>query len=319
MSMMDYYIWALNAVSLLAGGAAIYFFLKIYPGVKRGSIAWLLLATTSIFLVATPLAPYAMRSRFDPEFFVLLSTYWSAVYAAFFAGAGFVLYRTFARVPTSSLGEFLLGEVRFERPALGTKPKNPQLAAMLGSSALVEYTPAVRYEDAASEIAWSCISHGRNVLLVTSQPRSAAYAREFSEALKENAIKIMSVGTKDSAKKNGAVVELSPEELYSLFEIIESLPENCAIIFESTSQLAERLGAESVFNFLLGAAERKKRGMSIVGFVNVEKHSKRELELLGELFVGRLRAGERAITQLKGGRGEVPFKNYIDYEAFSLR
>lgn len=316
--MMDYWTWALNGVSFVAGSAAVYFFLKIYPRVKKGSIAWLLLATASIFLVAAPLIPYAMRSGVDSELLVLLSTYWGAVYAAFFAGAGLVLYRTFVRVPISSLGEFLIGEVRFAVPAKRGEAKNPQLIAMLENSALIEHSPAVRYEDAVSEIVSSCLSHGRNVLLVTSQPRSEAYAKEFSGTLKEAAVKIASVSMAANmpAKAGGGVLEIPAEEVYSLLDAIAALPEDCAVVFENASQLVQRLGAESAFNLLLSTVERKK---SVICLLDAERHGMRELELLGDLFVSRLKVGEDSISPLKGKGLATPFKNYIDYVAFNLR
>lgn len=81
---------------------------------ERGSLAWALLAVTAVFLIATSLIELVSYS--DLEFTMLLFTYRDAVYTTFFAGAGYVLYRAFTRIPTESLGRFLAEGLKFEKP-----------------------------------------------------------------------------------------------------------------------------------------------------------------------------------------------------------
>ncbi len=81
---------------------------------ERGSLAWALLAVTAVFLIATSLIELVSYS--DLEFTTLLFTYRDAVYTTFFAGAGYVLYRAFTRIPTESLGRFLAEGLKFEKP-----------------------------------------------------------------------------------------------------------------------------------------------------------------------------------------------------------
>ena len=45
------------SIAMACGFAAIYFWVKVYFETKKGSIAWLLLALTSIFLITSAIFP----------------------------------------------------------------------------------------------------------------------------------------------------------------------------------------------------------------------------------------------------------------------
>lgn len=106
------------SVSLSAGIAAIYFWVKVYYETKKGSIAWLLLALTAIFLITTSIFPSVAVSVPDPtvsETILIYLGFWSAVYTSIFAAAGFMMYTAFNTIPREKLGDFLLEGMVFQK------------------------------------------------------------------------------------------------------------------------------------------------------------------------------------------------------------
>lgn len=106
------------SISLSAGIAAIYFWVKVYYETKKGSIAWLLLALTAIFLITTSIFPSVAVSVPDPtvsETVLIYLGFWSAVYTSIFAAAGFMMYTAFRTIPREKLGDFLLEGMVFQK------------------------------------------------------------------------------------------------------------------------------------------------------------------------------------------------------------
>lgn len=109
------------SISLLSGIIAIYFWVRVYYETQKGSIAWLLLALTAVFLISTSIFPYIAVTMPDPTVtetvFVFLG-FWSAVYTSIFAAAGLLMFKAFKTVPRESLGDFLIDGMVFNKPPL---------------------------------------------------------------------------------------------------------------------------------------------------------------------------------------------------------
>lgn len=106
------------SISLSAGIASIYFWVRVYYETKKGSIAWLLLALTAIFLITTSIFPSVAVSVPDTtvsETILIYLGFWSAVYTSIFAAAGFMMYTAFKTIPREKLGDFLLEGMVFQK------------------------------------------------------------------------------------------------------------------------------------------------------------------------------------------------------------
>ncbi len=107
-------IEVLGWISVIAGSVAIFYWIKIYKELNKGSLAWLLLTLSSIFMITTPMYFYFYNTGiFRPEFIVFALMFWGAVYVSFFAAAGYTLNRTFTRVPRGSVGKYLMEGFQF--------------------------------------------------------------------------------------------------------------------------------------------------------------------------------------------------------------
>ncbi|MCD4703912.1 MAG: DUF3795 domain-containing protein [Methanosarcinaceae archaeon] len=107
------------SISLVGGLAAMYFWIRLYFETKKGSIAWLLLALTSVFIVSTSIFPSLSISLQDPDVTDIVLTLlglWSAVYTSLFAIAGLLLFQAFRNIPRETLGDFLIDGMVFNRP-----------------------------------------------------------------------------------------------------------------------------------------------------------------------------------------------------------
>jgi len=107
------------SISLLGGTMATYFWIRVYYETQKGSVAWLLLALTAVFLVSTAIFPSLAVSNPDPdvtETILIYLGFWSAVYTCVFASAGFLMFKAFKTVPRESLGDFLIEGMVFNKP-----------------------------------------------------------------------------------------------------------------------------------------------------------------------------------------------------------
>jgi hypothetical protein len=105
------------SISLSAGIAAIYFWVRIYLETQKGSIAWLLLALTAVFLISTSIFQSVAISNPDPivtETMFLFLGFWGAVYTSVFAGAGLMMFNAFRTIPREKLGDFLIEGMIFQ-------------------------------------------------------------------------------------------------------------------------------------------------------------------------------------------------------------
>jgi hypothetical protein len=106
------------SISLSAGIASVYFWVRVYYETKKGSTAWLLLALTAVFLITTSIFPSVAVSVPDPtvsETILIYLGFWSAVYTSIFAAAGFMMFTAFRTIPREKLGDFLLEGMTFQK------------------------------------------------------------------------------------------------------------------------------------------------------------------------------------------------------------
>lgn len=114
---MDLVFMGFVAISLIAGLIAAFMWIRVYNHTQRGSIAWLLLALTAVFLITTSVFPaITIRYYGVEEVMIVFLAFWSAVYTSTFAGAGFLIDRAFKTVPREQIGEFLVEGMVFDRP-----------------------------------------------------------------------------------------------------------------------------------------------------------------------------------------------------------
>ncbi len=106
------------SVSLATGMAAIYFWVRVHLETQKGSIAWLLLALTAVFLITTSIFSSVAVSNSDPlvtETILIFLGFWGAVYTSIFAAAGFMMFNAFRTIPREKLGDFLLEGMVFQK------------------------------------------------------------------------------------------------------------------------------------------------------------------------------------------------------------
>ncbi|MDW7731907.1 MAG: DUF3795 domain-containing protein [Methanolobus sp.] len=106
------------SVSLSTGIAAIYFWVRVHLEAQNGSIAWLLLALTAVFLITTSIFSSVAVSNSDPlvtETILVFLGFWGAVYTTIFAAAGFIMFNAFRTIPREKLGDFLLEGMIFQK------------------------------------------------------------------------------------------------------------------------------------------------------------------------------------------------------------
>ncbi|WP_406656702.1 DUF3795 domain-containing protein [Methanolobus sp. ZRKC2] len=106
------------SVSLSTGIAAIYFWVRVHLETQKGSIAWLLLALTAVFLITTSIFSSLAVSNSDPlitETILIFMGFWGAVYTTIFAAAGFIMFNAFRTIPREKLADFLLEGMVFQK------------------------------------------------------------------------------------------------------------------------------------------------------------------------------------------------------------
>ncbi|MBN2110997.1 MAG: DUF3795 domain-containing protein [Methanosarcinaceae archaeon] len=106
------------SVSLSTGVAAIYFWVRVHLETQKGSVAWLLLALTAVFLIAASIFSSLAVSNSDPlitETILIFLGFWGAVYTTVFAAAGFIMFNAFRTIPREKLGDFLLEGMIFQK------------------------------------------------------------------------------------------------------------------------------------------------------------------------------------------------------------
>lgn len=301
------------SVSLLGGMAAIYFWIKVYEDTRRGSVAWLLLALTAIFLVTTAIFPALAVGNSDQnvvETILLFLGFWSAVYTSIFAAAGFLMFRAFKTIPRQNLGDFLLEGMVFRKNEQEIAKYNPDdtenIAKLLQWSTLIEYTPRTRYEDSVIEMCLRFYGETTNVVLVSTEPRTSIYKDRLGELMDIGAMKFIELScTEEKLMEKDGVIILPKNELDSFFDLTSKLPAGCALIFEPLSHMLLTEGEDLTYTFVTRMAENfASKEIVLVGLINSHAHPKDIVSRIEGLFVNIAEESEDSIKIVKGSKDE---------------
>lgn len=297
-----------SIIALLGGGIAIYFWAEIQNKTQKGSQAWLLLSITSVFLITTPLFPILTRNRgVDLEFMTTMLLFWGAVYMCFFAGAGYLLDRTFSLVPRSSIGRYLIEGFEFARPVAR---ESKGISKLLSTSGAVGYTKDDRLEDAVLETALDLIAEGKNVVLMTTMPQSGVYAEYLKVEIEKAHLRLVNISVDGKECKDPGAVNISSENIGDALGIIESLPEDSAFLVSPVGAIYgdDLLALEN----LVEAASEK--GVALYGFIEKGR------SVLDDFFLTRVDIEGDVLYPQKSPVDEpILIENYVDYEKFMLR
>ncbi|TQD26350.1 DUF3795 domain-containing protein [Methanolobus vulcani] len=302
------------SISLACGLAAIYFWVKVYFETKKGSIAWLLLALTAIFLITSSIFPsIAIGSQDEDitELVFLFLGFWSAVYTSIFASAGFLMLQAFTTIPREKLGDFLIEGMIFTKPVeseddMEELPEVEQMSKLLSRSTLIEYTPKTRYEDSVIEICLRLYGEMVNTVLVSTQPRTEMYKEKIGDLMDIGAMKFIEISstTKTVTNEEG-IVKLPADEIEKFFELTSKLPEGCAVVFEPISQLILTDGEQRTYEFMSEMVERFSASkLLLVGMINKDAHDLQIISRFEGLFLNLADEKDAKIRVVKGGKEE---------------
>ena len=302
------------SISMACGSAAIYYWVKVYLETKRGSIAWLLLALTSIFLITSAIFPSIAISSQDTditETIFLFLGFWSSVYIAIFAAAGFLMFQAFRTVPREKLGDYLIEGMVFTKALHSEEdieniPEVDQISTLLKRSTLVEYTPKTRYEDSVIEISLRLYGEMVNTVLVSTQPRTAMYKEKIGDLMDIGAMKFIEISsTSDQLNNEDGIIKLPTDELDKFFELTSKLPKGCAVIFEPISQLILTKGEKETYQFVSEMVERfAANELLLVGMINKAAHEEQIVARFEGLFLNLAEEEGTKIRLIKGGNEE---------------
>ncbi|WP_340818901.1 DUF3795 domain-containing protein [Methanolobus sp. WCC4] len=299
------------SISMACGLAAIYFWLRVYFETKKGSIAWLLLALTAIFLITTSVFPSIAISSQDAditEMILLFMGLWSMVYTGIFAAAGIMMFQAFQTVPREKLGDFLIEGMVFTEPEEGmeTLPEVEQISTLLSRSTLIEYTPRTRYEDSVIEICLRLYGEMVNTVLVSTQPRTAMYQEKIGDLMDIGAMKFIEISsTNKNLSNEEGIIKLPDDELDKFFELTSKLPKGCAVVFEPITQLLLTEGEEKCYTFISEMVQRfASSELLLVGMINKAAHDEQTISRFEGLFLNLAEEEDAKIRLVKGGKEE---------------
>ena len=372
-----------TVISFFSGSLAIYFWIGVYNEVKKGTIAWLLLALTAVFLITSAIFPMIVISRPQPnlgEVALVFLSFWSSLYTTTFCLAGFLIFRAFRTVPKENLGDFLLEGMTFQKPptvpsACGTNcsmcslytekacsgcfkenegegsercpiylcvnekdikscwdceerpncdtysanldkspikdqrdyvPSVDEISNLMGQSAILEYTPSDRYEDAVIELTLRFFGELRSVVLVSSEPRTSIYREKLSDLLDISVIKFVEISsTGDEITSENGIVKVPITCLDQFTSLFDKLPEGVRVIFEPISHLITMRGVDTIYPLISEVVEvSSKKKLDIVAMMNSEVHDRETMSKFESLFFNRAVLSSDRIKVIKGKKGE---------------
>ncbi|MDY6958069.1 MAG: DUF3795 domain-containing protein [Halobacteriota archaeon] len=372
-----------TVISFFSGSLAIYFWIGVYNEVKKGTIAWLLLALTSVFLIASAIFPMIVISQPQPnltEVALVFLSFWSSLYTTTFGVAGFLIFRAFRTVPKENLGDFLLEGMSFQKPptvpsACGTNcslcslyvdkacsgcfkenesgdsdrcptylcvsekdfktcwdceqrpdcekyeenlnkspikdqrdyaPTVDEISNLMGQSAILEYTPSDRYEDAVIELTLRFFGELRSVVLISSEPRTSIYREKLSDLLDISVIKFVEISSiGDEITSDNGIVKVPISCLDQFTSLFDKLPEGVRIIFEPISHLITLKGIDAIYPLISEVVEvSSEKKLDILAMMNSEVHDREIMSKFESLFFNRAVLSSDRIKVIKGKKGE---------------
>jgi len=219
----------------------------------------------------------------------------------------------------------VLSRLTFVKPAVAREESAAKYNLALGSNALIEYEPKDRYEEAVISTVFSYTATGKNVVLVSQQPRINVYIESMKELIESKAVNIVELTLFSPlaqpqifsrTEKEMLSIPISVETLERLKEITEVLPEESVFIFESLSQLIITRGEEKkelVYRFISALIEElSNMKIMFVAFLNQNAHTKETIAAYEGIFLKIFKLEDKKLISLKGESAEVEL---IDYKA----
>ena len=294
-------------ISLFLGLLAMYFWIQVYFEMKKGSLAWLLLALTSVFLITTSIFPAIAITYSEPviqSIVLSILAFWSVVYLGTFVAAGFLVHRAFKTVPKENIGEYLVEGLTFEIPTAD------EVSNLLGKTTLIEYTTQSRYVDGVIELTYRFFGELRTVILFSSEPRASMYREKLMDLVDVGAMKFVEVCMEgDEISIEDEIVRVPVTKMDQILELFDQLPAGARIIFEPLSHLISMLGKDETYRLLSRVVERTSRlKLDLVAFINKEAHDDETINRFRGLFVNYAEVTSDRIRVVKGKKeGHIRF------------
>lgn len=224
----------------------------------------------------------------------------------------------------------------FHQPAHDEKSGVSAFLDILGSSALIEYTPKEDYSMSVVHIAASYLSAGKNVVIVSQAPRDRIYREKFDYFISKNIAKVVSLVSDSQTLKFNVfhvqgdtsaeeeeiqkeAIHVSIYNLEHLSEIVDHMPKGSVLIFEALSGLFLGLAEDSasVYKFFTGIVEKISRmDRRVVAYINSAAHEPNVVSSYEGLFLNILRLEGDEVVSLKGVVKKIPFESFE--ESFSM-
>ena len=172
---------------------------------------------------------------------------------------------------------------------------------IFGESALIEYTSDTRLKEVVASIVREHVANDRDVFLVSMQPRSAEYRREFAELIEKGRVRVINLATKGKPPASDSGIEEVPISNLEYFNaVFEEMPAGALFIFEPLSSVILTLGAEHAYRFISRTAEHlSNEGLFFICFINREMHDAKEISSFRELFMNVAEIREGRIRRIR--------------------
>lgn len=295
---------AFVVISLVAGLAAMFLWVMVYQNVQKGSIAWLLLALTAVFLITTTIFPTMLIQYSGDEAatnaMLMFLAFWSVVYTSTFAGAGFLIYRAFKTIPKEHIGEFLVEGM------VWSIPEADEISRLFGKSVLVEYTPESRYEDAVIEITLRIFGECRNAVLISNEPRISEYKNKLHDLVDIGAMKFIEISaTAEEIVEQNSIVTLPMNQVEQFSDLFQQMHEGLWIIFEPVSHLISEHGVDRAYDIISKSVEFfSHKQFNVIALINKDAHDKSVIGKFEGLFLNQADLTTDKIRVRKGRQEE---------------
>ena len=293
-----------STISLIAGLIAMFMWVRVYQQTQKGSIAWLLLALTAVFLITTSVFP-AIAIQYSGiedamDAILMFLAFWSVVYTGTFAGAGFLVYRAFKTVPREQIGEFLMEGMVWSIPTAD------EVSNLLGKSTLLEYTPESRYEDAVIEITLRIFGECRNAVLISNEPRISEYRNKLHDLIDIGAMKFIEISsTATEISESNGVVILPLQQIERFSDLFDQLHEGVWVIFEPVSHLISEQGVDKAYDLISKSVEVfSHKQFNVIALINKKAHDEDVISRFEGLFINHAVLTTDKIQVLKGKKEE---------------
>ncbi len=192
-----------------------------------------------------------------------------------------------------------LTKIKFKKPE---KKEKEGITDILGEFSLIEYNPKENFEDLIISLVNDYIARGRNVILVSSQPRTNVFYKNLEDEVGEGICKLVNMprARTEFRKIRKGMIEIPMTSLEYFGAIIDELPEDSVIIFTPLSKLIKNLDEKSVYHFLVKMIDLlAEKNITFIAMVNEDAHTKGEIAGLEELFMNIAKVEDGKLVKIK--------------------